>query len=96
MTKLEPIPFVLERAKDLRSHLLGLSDIEPVLNCAQLVHGWLTTGGLSVVYGPSNCGKTFFVADLSMHVAAGMPWRGCKVQQGAVVYAAAEGGAGIK
>lgn len=88
----EPVPFVSERTQALRKRVKTLAEITPVLGCPQLVRGWLTAGGLSVVYGPSNCGKTFFVADLAMHVAAGVPWRGNRVKPGAVVYVAAEGG----
>ncbi len=34
--------------------------------------------------------------DLAMHVAAGMPWRGLRVNGGPVLYIATEGGAGIR
>ena len=90
--QLEPVPFASERTKELRGKLKSLSNIEAVLDQPQLVRGWLTVGGLSVVYGPSNCGKTFFVADMAMHIAASVPWRGNRVKAGDVVYVAAEGG----
>lgn len=88
----EPVPFASERTIELRDRLKNLNQITPVLDHPQLVKGWLTANGLSVVYGPSNCGKTFFVSDLAMHVAAGRPWRGRRVAKGNVVYIAAEGG----
>ena len=34
--------------------------------------------------------------DLCMAVARGVPWRGCKVRQGKVIYIAAEGGGGFR
>ncbi|PZO63517.1 MAG: hypothetical protein DI498_13285 [Paracoccus denitrificans] len=51
--------------------------------------------GLSMLYGPSNSGKTFVALDIAMRVAAGTPWRGYKINGGAVLYIAAEGGAGV-
>jgi RecA-family ATPase len=51
---------------------------------------------MSVIYGPSNCGKTFFVVDLALHVALGREWRGRAVDRGAVVYLSLEGAQGIR
>ncbi|MCZ4260975.1 helicase RepA family protein [Limimaricola sp. G21655-S1] len=76
--------------------MLKLADIGPVLNLNYLVKGWLSRRGLSMLYGPSNAGKTFVALDLAMHVAANKPWRGCKVNGGPVLYIAAEGGAGVR
>ncbi len=41
-----------------------------------LVKGLLDQGALSVLYGPSNVGKTFVALDLALHVATGLPWSG--------------------
>lgn len=84
------------RAKDLQRQIIPLSKIEPVLDSVQLVRGWIGLGTLALIYGPSNSGKTFVTADLGMHIAAGIAYRGQKVRQGQVVYIAAEGGGGIK
>ena len=86
----------LARVEYIKQNAIPLSQIEPATQSNQLVKGWLTEGGLSVIYGPSNAGKTFVAADLAMHIAAGAPWRGYRVKQGNVVYVAAEGGAGIR
>jgi KaiC/GvpD/RAD55 family RecA-like ATPase len=51
---------------------------------------------MSVVYGESNCGKTFFMTDLAYHIATGRRWRGAEVERGGVIYVALEGGFGIK
>jgi len=48
-----------------------------------------------VVWGPPKCGKSFWVYDLVMHIACGRKYRGHRVQQGAVVYMALEGGRGF-
>lgn len=59
--------------------LLYYSQIEPALDAADFVEGLLIDGAMSVVYGESGCGKTFFALDLALHVAAGIPWRGREV-----------------
>lgn len=92
---IQPTPFVSPRTEELRAKIIGLNAIAAKLDSPQLVRGWLTAGGLSILYGPSNCGKTFAATDLAMHIAAGHPWRGNRVMQGDVVYLAAEGGGGI-
>ena len=58
-----------------------------------LIKGWLGSEVVSVVYGDSNCGKSFFGLDMSVHVASGLPWMGHNVKKGHVLYLACEGGA---
>ena len=70
------------------------SDAAPRLAGAYIVKGVIDAGAMSVVYGPSNSGKTFFAFDLAFHIAAGVEWRGRRVTQAAVLYLAAEGGRG--
>lgn len=91
----EPIPFMSDRTKELRSKVLPFGQVSARLDISQLVRGWLTKGGFSVLYGPSNCGKTFLMTHLAICIATGKPWLGNSVRQGAVVYVAAEGGGGI-
>ena len=45
-----------------------------------IIKEWLTENTISVVYGASNVGKSFFAMDLSWHVAANEQWMGCKVK----------------
>lgn len=77
------------------ANLEWFDDVEPVLSDAYLVKGVLGAESMSVVYGPSNSGKTFFALDLAYHVAIGVQWRGHRVKQAAVLYLAAEGGRGV-
>lgn len=64
---------------------------------ADFVEGLLTEGGASVLYGPSNVGKSFWILDLSAHVATGKLWRDeIDIDQGAVVYVALEGSSGLR
>lgn len=72
------------------------ADITPALNTADFVEGLLIDGAMSVIYGESGCGKTFFALDLSLHVAGGLPWRGREVDQRGVLYLALEGSHGIR
>ncbi len=89
-----------KRAADLRGQIKPLDKIAPVLKSRYLVKGWIDLGTLSVVYGEPGAGKTFFALDLAMHIAAGLTWHGCRVQDGdryagPVAYIAGEGGRGI-
>jgi hypothetical protein len=61
-----------------------------------LVKGLIPRTGVVVVWGPPKCGKSFWTFDLTMHVALGRQYRGRRVQQGPVVYAAFEGAHGFK
>jgi hypothetical protein len=80
----EPLPYIV------------FADASANLDCADFVEGLLIEGAMSVLYGESNAGKTFFATDLAFHVAAGRPWRDRAVEQGAVLYLALEGSHGIK
>lgn len=64
----------------------------PQLSRNYLVKGWLGEGQMSVIYGPSNVGKSFFALDMCWHVASSSPWNGHKVDGGSVLYLATEGG----
>ena len=56
----------------------------------ELVEGMLIEGGMTVVYGDSNTGKSFLVLDMVAHITLGRPWFGKRVKRKAVVYLAAE------
>lgn len=62
----------------------------------ELVEGVLTAGAGSVLYGDSNCGKTFVMIDMACAVARGVPWLGRRTEQGAVLYLAAESPASVR
>jgi hypothetical protein len=79
-----------------RFHLIAFRDILLNTAPAYLVKGIIPLGGLIVVWGAPKCGKSFWVFDLAMHVALGREYRGRRVQQGAVVYLALEGGRGFR
>ncbi len=56
----------------------------------ELIEGILTESAMSVIYGDSNTGKSFLVLDMAAHISVGRDWFGRRVQQGAVLYLAAE------
>lgn len=60
-----------------------------------LIKGVIDRHAMSILYGESNSGKTFVALDMAFCIAAGLAWAGRKTRKGAVVYVAAEGGAGI-
>ena len=85
-----------QRAGEIKSRLVSLTSIDAVLTSNKLVKGWLDRNCLSMLYGPSNSGKTFVALDIAMHIAADKSWRGLRVNGGPVLYIAAEGGVGIR
>ncbi len=71
-------------------------DVVLELDKPGLVDGLLGRTGMTVLYGESGSGKTFLAIDLACHVAAGLPWHGKDVEQGVVVYVAAEAPESVK
>jgi hypothetical protein len=78
----------------LRFALVPFEDIELSKRRSYLVKGLIPHQGLIVAWGPPKCGKSFWAFDVAMHVALGLNYRGHRVQQGAVLYVAAEGASG--
>lgn len=67
-------------------------ELGPQLQSGDLVHNLLTLGDVSVLYGTSNVGKSFWALDLAAHVSNNLFYRGkVRVQGGAVVYVTLEG-----
>ena len=78
-----------------RIELLAFDEMKLNTERRHLVKGLMPRVGLCVVWGPPKCGKSFWVFDLAMHVALDRPYRGRRVQGGAVVYCAFEGAHGF-
>ena len=77
-------------------HLLYFEQIDGIADTNDFVEGLLIDRGMSVIYGESNSGKTFFATDLAFHVACGWPWNGRETTKGAVLYCCLEGSHGIR
>lgn len=95
LPNVDPMSGEAEKARSKTLPLIYFEDITVNLDAADFVEGVISEGAMSVVYGESNCGKTFFMSDLALHIAAGMPWNGRAVEQGGVIYCALEGSHGI-
>lgn len=81
------------QAQELLSKMEHAADIRANLERRYVIKGVLDHGGTSMLFGPSNTGKSFLALDMAHHVAKGLPWFGRKVRKGRVLYVAAEGGA---
>jgi hypothetical protein len=74
-----------------RFRLVRFKDIELSKKPRCIVEDLIPREGLVLVWGPPKCGKTFWVTDLAMCIALGREYQGRRVEQGTVVYIAAEG-----
>lgn len=72
------------------------SSMTPSFDVNDFVQNTLTEGAMSVVYGESNCGKTFFASDLAFHIVEGKEWRDRAVEKGGALYVSMEGAFGLK
>ena len=76
--------------------LIPFHEIKLDTASAYLVKGLIPRTGLTVIWGPPKCGKSFWAFDVSMHIALGWEYHGRRVKQGAVVYCALEGAEGFR
>jgi hypothetical protein len=89
-------------AGEVSSHSTGLPLVfseeitQAAIHIDQLVEDVITRGGLSVMYGESNSGKSFMACDMSCHIGTGRDWLGKRTVLGAVLYVAGEGAESIK
>lgn len=90
-----PSPTMRTRARELLGCSEWTGDFTAHLSNNYVVKGVLNRGELSLIYGPSNTGKTFLAIDLAQKVEAGEPWFGRRVRKGRVLYCSLEGGGGF-
>lgn len=83
---------VRDRLAHIKGQVRSANEAHPNLDPDYLIKGWLMGGATSVIYGPSNVGKTFLALNIAQAVASGIEWFGCKTRRRHVLYAAAEGG----
>lgn len=77
-----------------RFRLIQFNDLRASTSALCLIKGLIPRVGLTVAWGPPKSGKSFVIFDAMIHVALGWPYRGRRVVQGPVVYAAFEGADG--
>lgn len=83
-------------AADENFRLYSVSELLAFSEPEWLIEKLFRVGALVGVYGPSGHGKSFLTLDWALSIARGGDWLGRPVQQGAVVYVAAEGGRSIR
>ena len=76
--------------------LIRFNDIKLGKQRRYLIKNLLPRVGLSVVWGPPKCGKSFWTFDAVMHVAIAREYRERRVHPGSAVYCAFEGASGIE
>jgi hypothetical protein len=76
--------------------LTRLSAIKLDTSVQCIVEDLIPREGLILVWGPPKCAKSFVVFDLVGHIALGRAYGEREVEQGPIVYIAAEGERGIK
>ena len=84
----EPPRFALKLSGEITLDLLQRRD--------RLVKGLLSRNSLAALYGAPGSLKSFVALDLAYHVASGVPGSGREVEQGAVLYVAAEAPSSIE
>ncbi len=88
------IPFsadILGAASSLLGRVERLSDVDVAFSMPYLVKGWFYLGQTSLLFAPSNAGKTSLVLDLVRALTTDEDWHGNRaVKGGAVLYIAAE------
>lgn len=87
----EPIPEP-QSEDSLLNTVFKPDQAQPILQSNYLIKGWLAKQQMSVVYGPSNVGKSFICLDMAWCIAANDMWQGFRVDGGPVLYLATEGG----
>ena len=87
------LPF--EKEREGRPRILSMRQLDALPPPEWLVEGLIPEASLVVPFGPPKAGKTFIVLSWCLHVAAGQPWFGRAVKQGAIVYIAGEGTGGL-
>lgn len=73
-----------------RGQFRDARDHDPVMVWNYAAKGWIRGGECSVLYGPSNCGKSALVCHLGRCIVTGRPFFGTRVRQGVVVHVGAE------
>ncbi len=89
----KPASFMINQHSDI--NMYSYEELIGMPRKKYLIKNVIDQGALSVVYGPSNSGKTFLAIDIALHVATGRSWCERNTKQGNVVYIASEGGLSI-
>lgn len=80
-----------ENRLDVYDSLMSDEDVMALEPPRYVIDGWLPVGFFSDFYGLPGSKKTFVILDMLRCVAAGIPWHGHAVQQGATILFEGEG-----
>jgi predicted ATP-dependent serine protease len=80
----------------LADQILSISALNDLPDPEPLIDNVLDKGTVALLYGKWGSLKSFTALDWGASVATGRPWQGRPVEQGNVLYIAAEGAFGIK
>lgn len=83
-------PDAQHRLAEFAPRITTVQEAEIDLDWNYLVDGWFLGSEASIVYAPSNLGKSTFVIDLASAVVSGRDWHGYATRRGSVLYVAAE------
>ena len=89
------VPEELKKPPRQKLYSIKVADMKVDLDSVDLVQGMLTENAMSIVIGEPGSGKTFLTLKLGYCIATGRPFANRRVQQGAVVYIAAEAATSI-
>jgi KaiC/GvpD/RAD55 family RecA-like ATPase len=70
----------------------GRGDIKLKMDANWTIRDILPARGMVAVFGPPGSGKTFWMLDMAMHIAAGVGYNGHTTKHGPVLYIPLEGG----
>lgn len=83
--QIDGIPFILINDENMSNR-----EATPAL-----IEGMIPRRGLALIYGEPGIGKSFLMLDMALSVATGIQWFDHPVEQGPVIYVAAEGESGL-
>lgn len=86
---------ILNKGPKPSFRLIPFHELVPGTEPSYLVKGLIPRVGLTVVWGPPKCCKSFWTFDLAMHVAMNWQYRNRRTQAGTIVYCAFEGASGF-
>jgi AAA domain len=81
---------IINLHNERRLAFVAFADVDKHPRKHWLVQNLFGLGEMSAIYGMPGTAKSALAGDLGAHVAAGLPWFGRQVSQGAVLYIAAE------
>jgi hypothetical protein len=97
MTGLEDIELEqMTPVEAMRAELLDSAGLDGIPEPRWLIDKILPENSLAWLYGMPGSGKSFVALDFAASVATGLPWQDHAVEQGAGVYLAGEGVAGMR